>query len=169
VAFAILKQTDGLGLRSGLLCLQADISRTSGEQDTGFDFVAGDVILDAWVDIDTAEATGGTKTVDVGLLSSESGGDADGLLDGIVTSATGVIVPKATITTGSNTKFVASATKGILLCDVQAGSDVDQDEGVYVEKKHVVTTAVSLTTTVGSTATELAAKVYVLFWRSPDR
>jgi hypothetical protein len=160
---------EGYGLRDGDMLLQFDIGRVAGEIDTGFDFIAGDVIKDVWVDVLTAEATGTTKTVDIGLLSSESGGDADGLVDGAVTSATGVIQPKATITTGSNTKFFASTTRGVLMQDFQAGSDVDQDEGVAYNKDHVVTTALSVTYTIGSTATELVAKGYIKFWRSPTR
>jgi hypothetical protein len=154
------------GSYQGIYIVEFDIARASGETDTGFDFKSGDVIMSAWIDVQTAEATASTKTIDVGLLSSESGGDADGILDGIVTSATGTIVGKATVTTGSNTKFFASTTRGVLLQDFQAGTDVDQDEGVACSKEHAIsTTAVSLTYTLGDAATELVAKGYVQFFR----
>lgn len=156
------------GAYQGIYVVEFDIDRASGETDTGFDFKDGDVILDVFVDIQTLEATAGTKTIDVGLLSSESGGDADGLADGLVTSAAGTVIPKATITTGSNTKYAASTTRGVLLQDFQAGTDVDTDEGMAYNKSHVVSSAVSLTYTLGSAHTELVAKGYVVFFRPPS-
>lgn len=63
---------------------------STSEQDTGFDLPANAVVLDAYVEVTTLEATGTTKTVDVGLLASESGGDADGFLDGVSVATAGV-------------------------------------------------------------------------------
>ena len=152
--------------QSGVLTACAPISvLTTGEKDTGIDFKAGDVILDAFVRITTAESTSGTKTIDVGLLSSESGGDTDGLLDGVSTATAGTIMGAATVTTGSNTKFVASTTFGILLTDAQAGSDVDQDEGVAIRKNYVVSTATSLVYQLGAAHTELVGDIYVIYFR----
>ncbi len=62
---------------------------TGSEQDTGFDLPANALVLGAFVEVTVAEATGTTKTIDVGLLSSESGGDADGFLDGVSVAALG--------------------------------------------------------------------------------
>ncbi len=139
---------------------------TTGEKDTGLDYTEGDVIQDVYVTVRTLEATATTKTIDVGLLSSESGGDTDGFLDGVVTSAVGTVIGAATVTTGSNTKFVASSTVGVLLADSQAGSDVDQDEGVFIRKRYAVgATAKSLVYQLGSAHTELVADIYVIFWR----
>ena len=56
---------------------------SAAEQDTGFDLPANAVVLNVFVEVTTLEATGTTKTVDVGLLSSETNGDADGFLDGV--------------------------------------------------------------------------------------
>ena len=160
----------GGGHYPGLFLVQFDIDRAAGETDTGFDFRAGDVIMTAWVDTQTLEATQATKTVDVGLLSSESGGDADGILDGVSVAAAGVTVGKTTITTGSNTKFAATTTRGALLEDFQAGTDVDKDEGMAYRKEHVCDgTAKSLTYTNGGAFTEFVGKGYVLFFRSPQR
>jgi hypothetical protein len=139
---------------------------TDGENDTAWDLPAKAVVLDVLVEVTTAEATAATKTIDIGLLSSETGGDADGFVDGISTAATGVFRGTRTVTTGSNTKFfAASPTRGAYLADHQAGTDVDQDEGVYSEKPHVAgsITAKSVTFTLGAEATELAGNIYIVY------
>jgi len=155
----------------GLNVVEFDIDdKSTGEKDTGFDFRKGDVIMDVWVDVQTAEATSGTKTIDVGLLSTETGGDADGLADGLSTATANVVQPKTTITTGANTKFAASTTRGVLLEDFQAGTDVDQDEGLAYRKHHICDgVAKSLSYTLGAAHTELVGKGYVLFFRAPGR
>lgn len=135
------------------------------EVDTGWDLPAHAIVLKAYADIRTAESTGSTKTIDIGLLSSESGGDADGLADGLVTSAAGVILPAAVVTSGSNTKFFASTTYGVLMSDFQAGSDVDQDEGVFIAKDHrsSAVTAKSISYTLGSAHTELVGSIVIVY------
>lgn len=164
----------GLGLFSGIafgpgVKLKAKRIRISNlgasEVDTGWDLPAHSVVLRAYVDIRTEEATATTKTIDVGLLSSESGGDADGILDGIVTSAAGCIHPAVTVTTGSNTKFFASTTYGILMSAFQAGSDVDQDEGLFVIREHLssAVTAKSISYTLGSAHTELVGSIVIVY------
>lgn len=142
------------GVYPGLFIVEFDIGRAGGEVDTGFDFKEGDVIQDAWVDVDTLEATSGTKTIDIGLLSSESGGDADGIMDGLSTAAAGVI---------KGTLISTGQTRGALLRADESGA------GVLVPESHAVTTAKSLTYTLGAAHTELVAKGYILFWRSPSR
>jgi hypothetical protein len=123
---------------------------TSGENDSGFDFQAGDIIDHVFIKVRTAEVTGSTKTIDVGLLSSESGGDADGFLDGVSTAATGIISPA--LTNGAR-------TQGLLLTDDEDGS------GALVPMPYVVTTAVSLTYTHGDVPTELDAEIHVRYFR----
>jgi hypothetical protein len=149
-----------------LVCPLADKNDTD-EHDTGYALQAYDIIKDVYVRVYTAEATASTKTIDVGLLSSQSGGDADGLLDGVSTSAAGTIKGESAITTGSNTKFAAATpTRGVLMMDHQAGTDVDQDEGVAYKKHHVCnTTALNISYTLGEAATELDADIVVEFFR----
>src|SRR3990167_9855574 len=64
---------------------------TGSEQDTGIDLPAKCIVRDVFVDVTTAETTGATKTMNVGLLASESGGDADGFLVGISFVAAGLL------------------------------------------------------------------------------
>ena len=108
---------------------------TGAEQDTTFNLPAKSVVLGVWVDVTTAEATGATKTLDVGLLSSESGGDADGFLDGVSVAATGVV---------KGTLLNTGQTLGALLY-------VDEDgSATVVPEPHVTGDAVSVTYTAGS-------------------
>src|SRR6185437_12449420 len=71
----------GAVIRSQAIAI--DSTPTGAEQDTGWDLPAKAMVLDVLVDVETAEATGGTKTMTVGLKSSESGGDADGFAVGL--------------------------------------------------------------------------------------
>jgi hypothetical protein len=48
------------------------------------------VVLGVWVEVTTAEATGTTKLLDVGTLSTDSG-DADGFLDGVSCATAGMV------------------------------------------------------------------------------
>lgn len=156
--------------QSGLKLLVFDIPRAAGEQDTGFDFRRGDVVLHTYVDVEVQEATGTTKTVDMGIASGEAGGDAAGFLKGVVTSAAGVFGPDATATDGANQNFWAANPKlGALMRTGRLGSDgaAHDDAGCIIPRPWISDgTAVSLTTTVGSVATELQAKGYVLFLRT---
>lgn len=113
------------------------------------DLPTAGVVLGAWLDVTTAEATGTTKTLDVGLLSSESGGDADGFLVGADVSAVGIV--KGTLAS-------AGQTLGALLRVDESGA------GVLVPEGHVLNgTAVSISYTAGSADfAELVADLYVL-------
>ena len=62
--------------RDHLLVLPFGVSDNS-ETDTGIDLPANMLVKDAFIRVTTVDAT---ETLDVGLLSSESGGDADGFL-----------------------------------------------------------------------------------------
>ena len=156
--------------RFGHMIMRVPVSvLTTGEKTPRPDliFAIGDLIGDAIVRVYTLEATAGTKTIDVGLTGTAPDDDADGFIVAGVTSAVGSVRGGVTVTTGSNTKFYAATpTRGVLLCDHQAGTDVDQDEGLYVEKPHAITQADAvLTYTLGSAHTELDADIEVLFYR----
>jgi len=141
---------------------------TGSEQDTTFDLPAKSLLLDVLVDVTTAEATGGTKTLDIGLLSSESGGDADGFADGISVSATGLVRAGVVTTTGGTETYVSSWTRGLLLTAGAplAGTNNVLDEGSYYEKPHVSTavTAKSVTYTAGSADfAEFRGAIYLIY------
>lgn len=79
------------------------------EQDTGFDLPLKGVVMDCWLDVRTFEATGATKTVDLGLLTGESGGDPDGFIDGLsVATSAGIkqpVLTKSAETVGALLKY----------------------------------------------------------------
>jgi len=148
------------------LCAPVDVL-SAGEKDTGFNFQVGDVIMDAFVFVDVLESTSLTKTIDVGFLSSESGGDIDGLLDGVSTAAQNMVKGEGIVSLGVNTHFFTANTFGVMLSNFQAGSDVNQDEGLFTRKNHIVgvSTALSLVYQLGAAHTELVADIYVLYFR----
>lgn len=123
------------------------------EFDTGFDLATNQAVLSPGVGV-YVETLDSTETIEVGILSSESGGDADGFIDALSLTTAAYVAADVTVTTGSNTKFFAAApTKGVLLADFQAGTDVDQDEGMWHEKPYVcngTAKSISLTLTTGT-------------------
>lgn len=109
-------------------------------------FPAKTVIHAVMVDVLTQEATGATKTVDIGI----SGGDEDGLVDGLSVAAAGLIGCVLT----HNAKTV-----GALLVDDEdgAGALVNQPGG------YITTAETTLCYTLGSNDfAELVANVRVL-------
>lgn len=123
-----------------------DISSGS-EVDTGWDLPADAVVLKVFLKVTAAEATGTTKTIDVGLLSSESGGDADGFIVGLSVASTGTKVPTATIATNTH---VSATTSGELLFGFDAGADAT-NPGIAFPKEHPVGVAKSVSVTAGDT------------------
>lgn len=92
----------------------------AAEADTGLDFPTGALILPTpFIRVTTLDAT---ETMDWGLLSSESGGDADGLLVAISTATAGT-VPGA---------LVGTDTLGALLKEDTNGSSVLVPKGYPV-------------------------------------
>ena len=83
----------------------------AAEVDTGIDLPAGVMVTGAFVEVTTAVADG---TIDVGLLSTEASGDADGFLNGVSCATAGFIMPinqaavAATLTAG---ELISTAIK----------------------------------------------------------
>ena len=119
-------------------------------QDTGFNLPIKGIVTDVLMDVRTAEATGATKTIEVGLLASETGGDEDGFLDALDVSATGVF---------QGVLLAAGQTRGALMREVEEGT-------VNVPKNHVMNgTARSLTFTLASNDwVEFVGILYVAYF-----
>jgi len=141
----------GVGIKVYKINIVAADVTDNSEVDVGGDIDAGDIVFDAYVDVNTAEATATTKTIDVGLLASESGGDADGLIDGISVAATGVVYP--TLASGGQ-------TVGALLRADESGA------GVLVPEPHssdsVTAKSVSVSFGDAGGANELDVDIYIL-------
>lgn len=89
-----------VGAAAKTLVIPLPIVAAATENDTGISLPAKCVVTGAFLDVTTAEATGGTKTLDVGTDGSGSN-DPDGFMDGISAAAIGVIVP--TLASGAQT------------------------------------------------------------------
>ncbi len=148
----------------GIVKIPITVVAATTEQDTNYDLPANSVIVDCVVKCRTAEVTGTTKTIDVGILSTESGGDADGLLDGVDVSATGIKRGVVTITSGT----WASTTRGALLREFVAGTNAD-DRGLYSEKYHVVGSASrSISYSLGSNNfAEFVGEIWITYLELP--
>lgn len=137
---------------------------TSAEVDSLFDLPAKALVYDVLVEVTTAEATGSTKTLDVGLLSGESGGDADGFLDGIDVSATGMKQGGFTVTDGSNQNYVSARTMGAFMFQGLVGANAAGESGVVIPRKHLAAgvTAKSVSYSRGDTFVEFVGKIWLL-------
>jgi len=115
------------------------------ETDTGLDLPLNSHVVDAFVEVVTVDAT---ETVDMGLLSSETAGDADGFLAAVSVASAGFVKPY-TITAGGNETYVSAAKYGVLMGPALVGTDVDKDNGMPRGFGHIVSgsNAVSVTYT----------------------
>jgi len=121
---------------------------TGAEQDTTWDLPAKCAVLGVFVDVTTAEATGTTKTLDVGTLSSDSG-TADGFLNGISVATTGL--KKGTLAS-------AGQTLGSLLYVDEGGT------GELVPEMSIAPGSVSVTYTAGdSDWAEFRGDIYIIY------
>lgn len=125
------------------------------EVDLGVDVPSDALVEYAYINVTTAEATATTKTLDVGLLSSESGGDADGFLDGVSVASAVPAIP--TLVNGGN-------TLGALL---RVASGVTAGDNSYEPHSTESVTAKSVSATFGDAAgaTELVADIYLILRR----
>ena len=125
---------------------------TTGERTYGFTFPVGSIVQNVYLDVNTREQTASNKTIDIGLLSSETLGDADGFLDGVSTASVGAVQ-------GSTAIGAAARTLGVLLLD---GSTASAD---LSRKHHIVrgSNAVTLSSTVAEVQTELVADIVVQY------
>ena len=133
---------------------------SASEVDTGIDLPANLLVKDAFIKVTTTDAT---ETLDVGILSSESGGDADGfvLLTDVATA--GYVNQFPVVTGGTTIDYVVHTSgKGAFLKNGIAGADAVATVG-GVQPRYYVTdgTAKSITYT-GSTGSDTAAGYVVL-------
>jgi hypothetical protein len=121
---------------------------TGSEDSTGWSLPAKAIVKKVWVDVLTAEATGATKTLDIGTDGSGSN-DPDGFINGVSVSTTGV--KKGTLDD-------AGQTLGVLLY-------VDEDgAGAVVPEEDVTSGGETITYTAGSADwAEFTGKIYIQY------
>ncbi|MEM2849057.1 MAG: hypothetical protein QXI36_02135 [Candidatus Bathyarchaeia archaeon] len=132
-------------------------------QTTGIDLPAKAAILEALVDVTTADSG---ITIDVGLKSTESGGDADGFLDGVSVASTGLKKGENTITAGSNNTYVSGTTIGVFLRDLIVGEDVANGGDGMVCRTPFLSdsvTAKSVTYTCSAGADTATGNIYIIY------
>jgi hypothetical protein len=154
------------GQGSSVKKLDVNFADGTSENDTGWDLPANAVVREVYLKVDTAEATGGTKTLNIGLLASESGGDANGFCAGLSTSATGIVVPAFTITDGANQNYVSANTYGVFLFGGEIGADAAGQAGVVYRTNHLSdsVTAKSISWTPASNDwAEFDGSIYVVY------
>ena len=127
-------------------------STAATEKDTGFDFpLYASVLPFVAVLVKTLDAT---ETIDAGILSSETAGDANGFIAVVALDAAGLIPAENVVTTGGTETYFASTTIGALLQDFLAGANAAGDVGTSNKKAHAVTgsngRSISYTTTTGT-------------------
>lgn len=129
-----------------------DDTEAATETDTGFDLVTNAAVLPlgVGVDVTTLDAT---ETIDVGILSGEAGGDANGFIAlGSVAAAVSIVAGNV-LTTGSNETYFSSTTLGALVNGFLAGADVAGDVGTANPKAFVcdgTAKSISYTLTAGT-------------------
>lgn len=128
----------------------------TAETDTTFDLPAKSVVLDVFLDVTTQQAG---KTVDVGTLTGESGGDPDGFIDGASLATAGLVRPGCVL----GATFYNTTTRGALLAQFFQGTDAD-DRGLYTETPYLSTanTAKSVSYSTGEVVTAVF-DIYIVY------
>jgi len=141
------------------------------EKDTGWDLPSTAVVIDVLVEVTTAESG---IFMDVGLLSTESGGDPDGFLRDVPVSSTGVFSGGfwVTKTTGVNEKYISAVTQTIgemlSYTSYELGSDVAGDHGYAVFAREIYpaarVAAKSISYTHSAGASAVKGNIYIIYF-----
>lgn len=135
---------------------------TTAETDTGIDFLADTMIHDVRVEVVT---TASAKTLDVGLLSTETSGDADGFRDAVLLTTAGYVADTGVVTAGTTIDWTATSTYGALLYKSIAGSDAVASGGGRSYLGHVVTSGNAASLTYSQSSTTGDGYIHFFFTR----
>jgi hypothetical protein len=120
------------------------------EVDSGIDLPKNSLVKDVQVEVTTAESS---KTISAGLLSSGTGGDADGFIVTASTTTAGYVAT-TTVTTGSNENYLSAFLYGALLGSLKVGVDTAGRTGQTLVSGYKVTgsntTRISYTSSSGA-------------------
>lgn len=117
----------------GGIWLKIPFVKKTAEFDTGIEIPANMRVRDVLVEVVTNVTSG---ELDIGLLSSEGGGDADGFVDAQDCATAGIFRPGAALSVGTHETYYSACTKGVMLVTFLAGSDAVEDVGTYHENDH---------------------------------
>lgn len=130
------------------------------EVDTGIDLPKDCWLYEAGVEVVTTDAT---ETIDVGLLSSETNGDANGILAAVSVANSGFVKPVA-VTTGGSETYVSTTSYGALMGVGIVGTNTDGNFGLAGGTGHVVTGANATSVTYTGSAGSDTAAGYIHLW-----
>jgi hypothetical protein len=134
----IIDETVGIP-HQGLMWFESGHTSNT-ETDTGVDFVADTFIEDVRVEVVTVVSG---KIIDVGLLSTETSGDADGLRDGVLLTTAGFVADTGVVTRATSADYTAVSTYGSYLVTALTGYDSAAGQNWHLGGKsyigHVVT------------------------------
>ena len=131
----VIDETPGV-MHHGMIWFTADSTSATAELTTGVYFLKDTFIHDVWVEVVTVSSG---LTIDVGLLSSETSGDANGLRAGVLLTTAGYIKETGVITGGTTIDYYPASTYGALLKTAITGSDTVATVGGNTYIGHVVT------------------------------
>jgi len=132
------------------------------EVDTGIDLPSGLLVTDAYIKVTTTDAS---ETLDVGLLSSESGGDADGFVLATSVANSGYVNQWPVVTGGTNIDYVVhTAGYGAYLKQGIAGADAVATVGGFTRRYHATDGTAKSVTYTGSSGSDTAAGYIILHY-----
>lgn len=135
-------------------------SFNTAETDTGIDLPYGVEIHRAMVEVVTVDAT---ETMDVGLLSSETAGDTNGILSLVPMDNAGFVKPWS-ITDGATEDFISSPYYGALMGLGSAGTNTANDFGQPGGAGHIVTGSNAVSVVYQHSAGTDTAAGYIHLW-----
>lgn len=141
-------------------CFVAPFTFNATETDTGLDFPQNVWIYNAMVEV---VATDASQTIDVGILSSESGGDTDGILVGVPLDNAVFVKPWANTDTTTE-DYISAPYFGALMGKGSAGTSAANDFGQHGGAGYVVgATAKSLVYDGSASIDTGTGYIYVFF------
>lgn len=139
----------------------------NAETDTGIDLPSNCIInpMDVRLRVTTIDAT---ETIDVGILSSEANGDANGFIAAASVGTSGFVELLPQITGGTNIDYMSTNYVGALLGTSIAGADAVATVGGFTFKNYRTDgTAKSITYTGSAGSDTAAGYVYLSFAKMP--
>jgi len=137
----------------------------ASETSTGFNLPANAILTNVFLNVLTPETSGATKTVEVGLLSSETGGNASGFLNGVSVASAGLVLGGATVVVGGSNTYYSATSKGVFLANFLAGGNVADEYGLNYEHPFLTSsvTAKTISYTPASVFSQCVADIYVTY------
>lgn len=132
----------------------------TAETDSGVDLPLNTWVSKLMVDVTTADTS---ETLDVGLLSTESGGDANGFLSGVSLDSTGFIAPIAN-TAGTTETYVSTYSYGALMGPGVVGTNAASDFGNGHVPGHVVSGSAAQSIVYNESAGATTGVGYIHLW-----